>query len=76
MANLFAFCRQANQPIIKRVSVTGPVQAKIGGIFQGQEAAFLEGVSEEVDFGGDWKPDDDEILVIDAPDEAQLLVLS
>ena len=74
MANLFAFCRQANQPIIKRVSVTGPVQAKIGGIFQGQEAAFLEGVSEEVDFGGDWKPDDDEILVIDAPDEAQLLV--
>lgn len=71
--NLFALCRPAQQLEVKRVSLTQPVQAKIEGIFQAQAAAFLDGVTEEVDFGGDWKPDPDEILVIDAPAEAEAI---
>ena len=61
MANLFALCRPQNHLIVKRVKITQPVQAKIEGVFQAQAAAFLDGVTEEVEFGGDWKPDSDEI---------------
>jgi hypothetical protein len=73
MANLFAICRNGNT-VIKRVQITQEVQAKIEGIFQAQAGAFLDGVTEEVVFGGDWRPDSDEILVIDAPDEVAVIL--
>jgi Domain of unknown function (DUF4868) len=71
--NLYALCRPNAQLEIKRVSLTQPVQAKIEGIFQGQATAFLDGISEEVEFGGDWKPDSDELLVIEAPAEIDIV---
>lgn len=71
--NLFALCRPARQLEVKRVSLTQPVQAKIEGIFQAQASAFLDGVSEEIDFCGDWKPDSDELLVIDVPAEGSVI---
>jgi hypothetical protein len=74
MTNLYALCRdQNNDPVVKRVLLTQPLQAKIEVLFQTQTAAFLDGVTEEVDFTGDWKPDTDEMLVIDAPTEAQAI---
>ncbi|MFC4167287.1 Kiwa anti-phage protein KwaB-like domain-containing protein [Teichococcus aestuarii] len=74
MSNLFALCRDKNdEPVVKRVRLTQSVQAKIEGLFQAQTAAFLDGITEEVDFSGDWKPDSDELLVIDAPAEADLI---
>jgi hypothetical protein len=73
MTNLFALCRTEGTTQVKRVKITQPVQAKIEGIFQAQAAAFLDGVEEEIDFGGDWKPDADEILVVNAPEEATLI---
>jgi hypothetical protein len=74
MTNLFALCRDHGGALqVKRVRLTQPVQAKIEGLFQAQTAAFLDGISEEVDFAGDWKPDSDEILVIDAPAEADAI---
>jgi hypothetical protein len=74
MTNLYALCRRTGGPLeVKRVRLTQPVQAKIEGVFQGQATAFLDGISEEVEFGGDWKPDADEILVIDAPAEADII---
>ncbi len=73
MTNLYALCRPTGTAEVKRVRISQPVQAKIEGLFQGQAAAFLDGIDEEIEFGGDWKPDSDEILVIDAPDEATLI---
>jgi hypothetical protein len=76
MANLLALCRTNGELQIKRVSVTQTVQDKVEGLFKAQAAAFLDGVSEEVEFGGDWKPDADEILVMDAPAEAATLTVA
>lgn len=73
MTNLFALCRQQRELLVKHVKVTLPVQAKIEGIFQAQAAAFLDGVAEEIEFGGDWKPDSDEILVMNAPQETDVI---
>lgn len=70
LTNLFALCKLTNQPVtIKRVEIAQPVQNIIGGLFQQQAADFLDGVDEEVAFGGDYKPDADEILVLNAPEE-------
>ena len=70
MTNLLAICKPTNGPIvIKRVEISQPVQATIDGMFQQQATNFLEGIDEEVPFGGDYKPNSDEILVLDAPHE-------
>lgn len=70
MTNLLAICTSANGPAaIKRVQISQPLQALVGGLFEQQATDFLSGVEEEIPFGGDWKPDADEVLVIDAPVE-------
>lgn len=70
MTNLFALCRPPSGPVtVKRVEISQPVQNTIGGLFQQQATDFLDGIDEEVPFGGDYKPDTDEILVLDAPNE-------
>jgi hypothetical protein len=70
MTNLLAVCKVPNEPFcIKRVQITQAVQETIGGLFQQQAIDFLKGIEEEIPFGGEWKPDADEILVLDAPDE-------
>lgn len=74
MTNLYALCRNSGQLSVKRVKITQPVQAKLEGIFQAQAGAFLDGISEEIEFGGDWKPDSDEILVMNAPQEADVII--
>lgn len=43
-------------------------------IFSDQEAAFRADRPNEVAFDGDWNPDDDEILVLDATAEANAMV--
>jgi hypothetical protein len=73
VTNLYALCRLEGQLVVKRVKITQPVQLKIEGIFQTQAAIFLDGVSEEIEFGGDWKPDSDEVLVMDIPQEANVI---
>lgn len=74
MTNLLAACRENGQLVVKRVRVTQPVQQKIEGVFQALDIAFTSDVSDEIDFAGDWKPEDDELLVIDTPAEATALV--
>lgn len=59
--------------IVKRVKIIQGVQEKIDSIFHAQVASFLDGVSEEIAFGGDWKPDPDELLFIDKPDEVAII---
>ncbi len=74
MTTLYAACRLGAALEVKHVRVTQQVQAKLGGIFEQQAVAFLEGINEEVPFNGDWKPDADELLTMDLPDEAAALV--
>jgi hypothetical protein len=73
--NLFAACRDgAGQLSVKRVRLNADVQRAVEEIFAQQEAAFRAGVEHEVQFDGGWNPDEDELLVIDIPPEAQILV--
>jgi Kiwa protein KwaB-like len=74
MANLFALCRPNDALQVKRVSVTQPVQDKIEGVFQQQATAFVDGITEEIEFGSDWKPDPDEMMVMDAPAETAAII--
>jgi len=58
--NLFAACRMDGELSAKRVHLDATVQQAIENIFAQQEAAFREGVTDEVAFDGSWKPDDEE----------------
>ncbi|MDX1091026.1 DUF4868 domain-containing protein [Sinorhizobium medicae] len=60
--NLLAICRTAAGFTLKRVKTTQPVQNVLEGVFLAQESAFLDGVTDEVDFDGSWKPEDSELL--------------
>lgn len=71
--NLFAACRDSGgQLIAKRVRLDAAVQQAIETVFSDQEADFRRGVTAEIPFDGAWKPDEDELLTIDVPAEAQI----
>ncbi len=72
--NLFAACRNNDQLIAKRVRLDNNVQQAIETIFADQETQFREGITDEVDFDGSWNPDENEVLTLDVPDEAQLFI--
>ena len=70
--NLFAACRVDDVLVAKRVRLDANVQGMISGLFDGQAAQFFDGIANEVIFDGRWHPDEDELLTIDVPDEAQV----
>lgn len=72
--NLLALCRDTNGIAIKRIPLNGTLQNPIMQIFSDQEAAFRANRPNEVVFDGDWNPDDDEILVLDATAEANVMI--
>ena len=72
--NFFALCQTDGGLVPKRIRVTAGVQEKLEELFDGQEAAFLQGKDEEIAFDGGWKPDDNEFLTINDPTLAQPLV--
>jgi hypothetical protein len=72
--NLLAFCREPNGVTIKRVPVNGALQQPLDQLFLQQETAFRAGRPNEVPFDGDWKPDDDELIVLDNTVEADAMV--
>lgn len=72
--NLLALCRDANGITIKRIPLDGALQNPVMQIFSDQEAAFRADRPNEVQFDGDWNPDDDELLVLDATPEAIAMV--
>lgn len=74
MAQLYAVCRPQENLEVKHVQLNQELQNQLDGIFQAQEAAFTAGVNNEIPFTGDWKPDDDELLVINGLPEAQALI--
>ena len=72
--NLFAACRIDNELRAKRVRLDKGVQRDVEAIFKDQEVDFRQGVTDEVSFDGDWKPEPNEFLTIDIPQEAQIFV--
>jgi hypothetical protein len=74
VAQLYAACRQNGPLVVRSVPLTNQLQGELDGIFQAQEAAFLAGIASEIAFTGDWRPNDDELLVIAGLPEAQTLL--
>lgn len=74
MAQFYAACRQNGALLVKHIQLTLPLQFQLDGVFQRQEVDFMRGINTEITFTGDWKPDDDELLVAHALPEAQILV--
>lgn len=70
--NLFAACRSDDGLTIKHVRVTQPVQKAVEELFVSQERDFFNGITEEVDFDGAWKPDGNELLAMPLSDEAKV----
>lgn len=70
--NLFGACRVNGRLVAKRVRLDNDVQGAVENVFREQEEQFRRGVEEEVEFDGSWKPDDNEVLVVDTPDDARV----
>lgn len=73
-SELFAACRPDQKLIVKRILLRKDISGEVIAIFHEQESDFWEGVGEEITYDGGYKPDADECLTCDAPDEARLLV--
>lgn len=73
MADYLAVCVVEGALSVKRISLAQPVQDQVDRLFDEQEVAFLDGVGEEVDFDGDWKPDDDQVLVCNVTGNARVI---
>ncbi len=71
--NLFAACRVGGDLVAKRVRLNADVQDQVEGVFAQQSQSFFEGKDEEVAFDGRWKPDTNQLLTVEATDEALLL---
>lgn len=69
--NLFAACKEDGLLIAKRVRLDATVQQDVEDLFDSQETEFREDVTEEVEFDGSWKPDAEEFLTIDTPQDAE-----
>ncbi len=68
--NLFAACRVNENLVVKRVSLSEKVRENIANLFREQEENFRDGVTEEIPYNGNWKPDKDQLLIINVPQEA------
>ena len=66
MPNTFyAFCRTDGENSIYRIPITAGVQRELEQLFESQEQSFLANRDEEVAFNGDWKPESNQLLVIE-----------
>ena len=68
--NLFAVCRDGNGLTVKRVPLNDQVQIAISDMFDQQYQSFVRNIKDEIPFEGRWKPDSDECMYIDMPQEA------
>ena len=69
--NLFAACRVGGKLVAKRIPLDATVQDHVEDIFAQQEQSFFDGVDEEIPFDGRWKPDANELLTLEATEEAE-----
>ena len=70
--SFFALCHQDNAHTIKRLVVSADVQAALEELFTQQEQHFRAEIHGDVEFTGDWKPDDDEVLYVNIPNQTTI----
>jgi len=70
--NLFAACRVNSSLVVRRIQLDNSVQTAIESIFNDQSTSFTQGITTEVDFNGSWTPENDELLTINTPSEADV----
>lgn len=61
---LFALCKQDGHTVVRRVPLEDGVQGDVERIFDEQEKSFFLDKDEAMEFNGDWKPDENELLCI------------
>lgn len=77
MPNTFyAFCRTDGENSIYRIPITAGVQRELEQLFESQEQSFLANRDEEVAFNGDWKPESNQLLVIENEELARPFFLT
>jgi len=61
---LYAACGPKGQLQIKRVPLNHQVQVEVQRLFEVQHAEFLQPDTHEIPYDGNYKPDEDEVLVL------------
>jgi len=69
----FTLCKTGNDISVKRLDINANVQRPLEQMFSVQEDEFRAEIHDEVEFTGDWTPDDDEALYVNIPDQVALL---
>lgn len=73
--NFFAFIKDDNgNTEVKRIRVQGQLQSDLVTLFNTQVVTFSKDIDTEIPFNGDWKPDNNELLVLDDVAEAKIMV--
>jgi hypothetical protein len=73
MTTLFAAIEN-NGLTIRRIPLNDAVHDAVEDLFIQQGVLFSRGIADIIDFTGDWKPDDDELLSMPTPQSAAPLV--
>lgn len=68
--NLFAIVSSPGLRVL-RLPVTNPVQTEIANEFRRQEAAFMDGIDDEHEFDGRYRPEEGELLKISNFDDIE-----
>ncbi|MGR3806644.1 Kiwa anti-phage protein KwaB-like domain-containing protein [Pasteurella testudinis] len=66
--SLFALIRRDNNFSVKAISLSMELQETLKTEFENQYDKFISGVDEDVDFDGDWKPDENQFLCLPEAD--------
>lgn len=62
--NLFALLKKDNEYQVKLISLSKKLQWQLKEEFISQYADFISGVDDEIEFTGDWKPDENQFLLL------------
>ena len=70
----FVLCEDNNNLIVYRLEINENIQSELTTLFHTQEQSFREGIEDEIDFTGDWKPDTNEFLCVKISEQTDILL--
>lgn len=71
--NLFVLCGPLGSADVRRVKISAGVQSQLAPLFSAQEAAFRDGVDEEIPFTQSWKPDEDQLFTLSIDEDLEMV---
>lgn len=71
---LYAICRNNDEISVKRIPLNEDVRQQVENVFHSQEEAFRSSMLEEIEFTGNYKPMEDEVLTLPVNDEIQSIM--